>query len=58
MLGLALGESRSERVKDSNGRKAQVGNENCDILETCPMAEGGRGILSNEERVKNRVLEK
>jgi len=51
-----LEEQRSGRARDSDSGKAQVGNENCDILEKCPMAQGAREILNNEVRVKNTTV--
>lgn len=52
---MGLEEWRSENVKDSNGRKAQVVNEHCGIQAKCPVAEGVR-YFKIRRIVRNRAL--
>lgn len=57
LLEPGLKEWRSGRARDSDGKKAQVGNENCDILEKCSVAQGARAIVNNEVRVRNTTVQ-
>lgn len=43
-------------MRDSDGGKAQVGNEDCDIQEKCPMAQGARETLNDEVTAKTTTV--